>query len=175
MASIARELTLEIARTLLRLTPGGAFVADRFSGTLKAVLESAAQRGANVDLIKKIAENIAEAVRSRTAQEGGNMGAAESAALGVLETVRAAKLTPDLLVSLRLDPKRLAEHLVQTFPPVDLRMASVARRRLYGQGVEEFCEGLMGSALALPGVQLAIQQDLLRGQAAILERLERLR
>lgn len=174
MNSIVKELATETALSLLRLTPAGAFIVERGTGTLREMIRAAGVSSKDADLIRDLASEVAKGVEARVSQEQGNQGSAASAAIGVLDTIRKARITPQLLVSLNLDAGRLCSHLREKFPPRDLGMASAARRQLYGQGVDEFSERLIGHALALPGVQLAIQQEILKRQSELLERLERL-
>jgi hypothetical protein len=100
-----------------------------------------------------------------------NPGAAKSAAFNVLETIRKAGLTPQVIVDCDLDSELLFQYVMK-YSDIGIESASQIRKQLYQRGVQTFCDELIANALEIKLLQLLIYQKVLSNQRKILQVLE---
>jgi hypothetical protein len=166
MDTLRKELVGDIVGVLLAFVPGGSYV-QRTAHTAATLLLSRQDR----DITTRIANRIFDQLYKAVGLDAKNPGAAKSAAYNVLETIRQASLTPQVIVDCDLDPEVLFRYVMK-YPAAGIESASQIRRQLYQRGVQTFCEELIANALEIKSLQLIVYQKVLSNQRKILRSLE---
>jgi hypothetical protein len=166
MDTLKKEIINDIVGILMDFVPGGTY-ARRTAQTAATLLLSRQEK----DLIRRIADRIFAQLYEAVGLDARNPGAAKSAAYNVLETIRKAGLTPQVIVDCDLDSGLLFQYVMK-YPAVGIESASQIRKQLYQRGVHTFCDELIANALEIKSLQLLIYQKVLLNQRKILQALE---
>lgn len=113
--------------------------------------------------IELLAQEVASALVSFPGALEENAGAARAAANTFLDALRASALSAPKLVELELDPSRIEQHILSA-GETHLTSASAERRGHVERAVAELSSLLVANAPALPGVQVAFMQAMLRAK-----------
>lgn len=166
MATVKNEIVADIVGILMGLIPGGSY-AQHTAQRAATLLLSRREK----DVITRIADRIFTQLYEAVGLDARNPGAAKSAAYDVLETIRKANLTPQIIVSCGLDAGLLFQYVMQ-YTATGVESASPIRRQLHQRGVHTFCDELIASAFEIKSFQLFVYQRVLSNQHEILQMLE---
>ena len=165
MDALKKEIVNDIVGILMGLIPGGNY-ARRTAQTAATLLLSRQDK----DIIARIADRIFNQLYDAVGLDAKNPGAAKSAAYNVLETIRKANITPQIIVDCYLDSELLFQYVLK-YPAVGIESASQIRRQLYQRGVRTFCDELIANAFEIKSFQLFVYQKVLSNQRKILQKL----
>src|SRR5437868_8217765 len=130
---------------LVGLVPGGSHAKDFASPILERILSN---NGRDADLsnlqsiLRRKADEIVRLFRLMEEDGRVNPGSGYASAFDLISIVEKAKLTPRLLIELRLDTDLLWEHLQKVGAP-ELAEASTGRRARVTRGLREVAETVL--------------------------------
>jgi hypothetical protein len=120
-----------------------------------------AERAGSRKTIERLAQGVAAELVSFPGALEDNAGAARAAADTFLDALRLSALSATKLIELDLDPARIEQHILSAGSD-HLRGASAERRGHVERAAAELAALLVANAPALPGVQVAFMQAMLR-------------
>lgn len=167
MDKFTKDLVRDITGVLVDLVPGGRLVRGTVQNAAVTLLDRK-QRSA----IEQAAKDIFESLYYSVGLDDRNPGAAKSAAYNVMDSVKKAKLTPQVLVDCCLDPELLYQR-VSKYPATGIDGASALRQSMYDAGLRSFCEEVIAHAMELKPVQRLVYSRILMNQRQILAAMKR--
>lgn len=163
MDALKKEIVNDIIGILVGLVPGGNYARHTAQSAATLLLSRH-----DKDIVTRIADRIFKQLYDAVGLDAKNPGAAKSAAYNVLETVRDANITPQVIVNCYLDSELLFQHVMK-YPATGIESASQIRRQLYQKGVRIFCDELITNAFEIKSFQLFVYQKVLSNQRKILQ------
>jgi hypothetical protein len=167
MDALKKEIIKDIVGILMDFIPGGKYALHTAQSASVLLLSRQ-----DKDTVTRIAERIFDQLYYSVGLDTKNPGAAKSAAYDVLETIKRANLTPQVIVDCCLDPELLFQYVMQ-YPAVGIESASSIRKQLHKNGVRACCEELMTSAFEIRSFQSFVYRQVLLNQRKALQALEK--
>ncbi len=167
MDSIEKEFFKEIALFLLGFVPG----ADSFKQTSSELLD----RGLNLisgpekDDVERVASEIYSRLQKAARIISPNdPGRATWAAENFLETVRKARINPDVILDCCLDPEELYNYLLR-FPATGIESASGGRQKIYYDQLHVFAAVAIDAVFPTRSFQVRLFHRILSAQRRTVE------
>jgi len=165
MGSIKKEFAKEIALLVLGLVPG----ANSFKQTSSELLDRGLGliSGPDKEDVARVASQIysrlREAAKTISPEDPGR---ATWAAENFLETVRNARVSPDVILDCCLDPEELYNYLLR-FPATGIESASGGRQAIYHAQLRAFAAVAINSVFATRSFQIRLFHKMLSTQRRI--------